>query len=92
MSRVVLIPFTNQENFLSPSERWHNDQKLSEAMKKASAAGVLLIKLGNKLIDTEGLQCFDTILQRISTLMPPSQTPQRIFTSYSVLLLATLKV
>ena len=91
MSRVVLIPFTNEENLFSPSERWSNDQKLSEAMKKASAAGAILIKLGSKLVDTEGLQCFDTILQRISTLMP-SQTPQRLFTSYSVLLLATLKV
>ena len=95
ISRVVLIPFIEERsgNAMTPVERRKADAKFSAAIDKASNGASLVIGLGSKLVGAESE--FEEIVEKVTQMLPQSATykpKQRIYTSYSLLLFATLKV
>lgn len=97
ITRVVLIPFSNDpdsedlEPVLTPTQRRLADQELFRRIKSASEGARLMISLGRKLSDETAEQELQIILQRLEKIML-QPCKQRLFTSYSWLLLCTIKV
>ena len=78
---------------MTPVERRKADAKISAAMDKASNGASLVIGLGSKLVADESE--FEEIMEKVTKILPHTAThkpKQRIYTSYSLLLFATLKV
>lgn len=63
----------------------------SFTMTKTSACASIVIELGNTILSDNELKEFEEILDHVSSLLL-STCPQRVFISYSLLLLSSLKV
>jgi len=93
ISRVVLIPFgdgADGSDRLSPSARDLVDRNLQQQMNKAYRAAGIMIALGKSLCCSDSSAQLHAIMDRIATMVEGGL--QRIYVSYSWLMLATLKV
>jgi hypothetical protein len=85
---VVLIPFSECPT-ISPSERWKFDRELSRAMEDAHKASFLLIKMKMELLSEGGMEIFESVLNKVSSI---GNLNQRLYISYALLLFATFEV
>ena len=73
---------------MTPSKRREADATLHSAMKEASSGAGVIISLGK---DMDATSCrLESIMLRVESLLPGAM--QRVLTSYSWLLHATLEV
>ena len=90
ISRVVLIPFGDDadgSDRLSPSSSDLVDRNLQQQMNKAYRAAGIMIALGRSLCSSAQQHAF---MDRIAAMVEGGL--QKIYVSYSWLMLATLKV
>lgn len=76
---------------LTPLERMKADRELKLAMSKSSQAAAAVIALGKEIMGEDAQDELEGIIEKLESLLPTS-TEQRIFISYSWLLLSTFKV
>ncbi len=90
ITRAVLVPFEtdDKEYSLTPAQRREADALMHRAMDKASAAAGVIISLGSSLQESSELE---DVMSKVEALLPHCSL-QRILTSYSWLLHATLLV
>ena len=90
ISRVVLIPFGDNMDEVSmpPSTRDLADQELQQCMKDGYKAAGVMVSVGKVVCDSQ--EELHELMDKIACLLPG--VLQRIYVSYSWLMLATLKV
>ena len=92
ITRAVLIPFHKSSISLSPNERRKLDLELKTSMQAASRGVGTIIKLGRKIIEDD--ESMERVMEKLKSMLEvrSNNINQRIYQSYSLLILSSLKV